>query len=142
MKTYEATAVLNRLLAVLCRGLPAYLADARPWTRFHRFRVQAAVDRLAADGRMYARRVSEAIVRLGGRPDPGGFPAEFSAKNDLAIDFLLREIIDDLEQNVTVLKRCAEELESDSSLHALAEEVLGNARGHLEVLKGMMNAEG
>jgi hypothetical protein len=36
MKNYEATAVLNRLLAVLCRGLPAYLADARPWTRFHR----------------------------------------------------------------------------------------------------------
>jgi len=137
MKTYEAVPVLNRMLGVLCRSLPAYLADARPWTRFHRLRIQAAVDRLAADGRMYAERVAEAITRLGGRPDPGRFPTEFSAKNDLAIDFLLREVIDNQEQDTAMLEHCAVELEGVSSLHALAEEILGNARGHLEVLKGL-----
>ena len=42
-----------------------------------------------ADQQRYARRVTEAIAARGGRPDPGRFPMEFMAKNDLALEFLL-----------------------------------------------------
>jgi hypothetical protein len=141
MKTFETIPVLNRLLAILCRSLPAYLADARPWTRIGRHEIQTLLDRLAADQQKYARRVANAISQRGARPDAGRFPAEFTAKNDLALDFLFREVVAHQEHDVAMIERCAAELETAPPLHALAEEILGNARGHLDILLEKMQAE-
>ena len=134
MNAFETIPVLNKLLGLLCRSLPAYLADARPWTRIGRPEIQTPLDRLVADQQRYARRVAEAITQRGGRPNPGHFPAEFTAKNDLALDFLFREVIAHQEHDVAMIERCAAELETAPALHALAEEILGNARGHLDIL--------
>ena len=142
MKSFEAIPVLNKLLALLCRSLPAYLADARPWTRIGRQEIQTLLDRLVADQQRYARRVAEAISRRGARPNPGRFPAEFTAKNDLALDFLFREVVAHLEHDVAMIERCAAELDTAPALHALAEEILGNARGHFEVLLEKLKEEG
>ena len=65
-----------------------------------------------ADQQRYARRVAEAITRRGGRPNPGHFPVEFTAKNDLALDFLFREVVAHQEHDVAMIERCAAELES------------------------------
>jgi hypothetical protein len=138
MKAFEAIPALNRLLALLCRSLPAYLADAKPWARADRRQIHAALDRLVADQRLYAQRVAGAIIERGGRPGPGPFPAEFAAKNDLALEFLLREVIACQERDVPAIERCAVELEGEPALHALAEEILGNAKGHRDVLKEIM----
>ena len=110
MQAFETIPVLNRLLALLCRSLPAYLADARPWTRIGRQEIQTLLDRLAADQQRYARRVAEAITRRRRRPNPGHFPAEFTAKNDLALDFLFREVVAHQEHDVAMIERCAAEL--------------------------------
>ncbi len=75
--------------------------------------------------------VTEAITAHGGRPDPGRFAMHWTAKNDLSLGFLLQEVIDQQEQDVAAIEQCAAELEEIASLHALAEEILGNARGHL-----------
>ena len=91
MKAFEAIPVLNRLLGLLCRSLPAYLADAKPWARPERRPIRTALDRLVADQQLYARRVAEAITQRGGRPDPGRFPTEFAAKNDLSLEFSSRK---------------------------------------------------
>ena len=111
MKTFEAIPVLNKLLTLLCRSLPAYLADARPWTRIGRHEIQTLLDRLVADQQRYARRLAEAIGQRGARPNTGHFPVEFTAKNDLALDFLFREVVAHQEHNVAVIERCAAELE-------------------------------
>jgi hypothetical protein len=137
MKAYEAVTTLNRLLEILCRSLPAYLDDAQPWARMDARRVQAALDHFLADTQLYAERVVKAILDLGGRPQPGSFPGEFAAKNDLSLDFLLREVIESQEHDILAIGQCAARLESDSSLHALAEEILGNAKGHLEIIRGL-----
>jgi hypothetical protein len=142
MNSLEAIPVLNRLLQVLCRSLPAYLADAKPWGTAGNQSVQAALDHLVADQQRYARRVADAITAQGGRPDPGRFPMEYMAKNDLSLDFLLQEVINSQQRDVTALEHCAAQFEDVSSLHALAEEILGNARGHLDILKGTIRAEG
>lgn len=135
MTLLQTIEVLNKLLRILCRSLPAYLADAKPWEHSKERQLCAALDRLVVDQRRYARRVTEAIVERGGRPDPGRFPTEFTAKNDLALEFLRREIIRQQEQDVAAIQQCAEAFEGAASLHSLAEEILGNARGHLEILK-------
>jgi hypothetical protein len=141
MNAFEAIPVLDRLLKLLCRSLPAYLADARPWARAGDRRIQAALDRLVADQQMYARRVAEAITERGGRPDPGRFPTALTAKNDLGLDFLLQEVIADQQRAAAAIEHCAAQLENLPSLHSLAEEIFGNVRGHLDIFKEMTNAE-
>ena len=87
---------------------------------------------------MYAERVADAIVQCGGQPDPGRFPTEFAAKNDLSIEFLLREVVADQERDVAAIAACVGRLGGASALHALAEEILGNAKGHLDILQELM----
>jgi hypothetical protein len=131
----KAIAVLNELLGILCRSLPAYLADAKPWGQSSDQRLSSALDRLAADQQRYSRRLSEAIVAHGGRPEPGRFSMQFTAKHDLSLQFLRLEVIRQQEQDILAIQRCAAQLEDIPPLHYLAEEILGNAKGHLDILK-------
>jgi bacterioferritin (cytochrome b1) len=141
MNTLQAIPVLNELLRILCRSLPAYLADAKPWTSSGDQQLRSALDHLVADQRRYAQRVTEAIVEIGGLPDPGRFSLTLMAKHDLSLEFLRQEVIYQQEEDVLAIEQYAAELEGISSLHSLAEEILGNARGHLDILREMMNAE-
>jgi hypothetical protein len=134
MKPFEVIQVLNRLLRTLCRSLPMYLADAKPWVRSEDTKLQAALNYLVADRQMYAQRLAEAVESRGGRPDTGRFSTEFTAKNDLSLEFLLIELIEDQELDVAAIAHYAAQLAGDPALHALAEEILGNARGHLDIL--------
>jgi hypothetical protein len=134
MKFVEAIPVLNRLLQTLCGSLPMYLAGAKPWTQSDHSSLQSAFDNLVADQQHYAQRVAEAISELDGQIEPTYFPTEYTAKNDLALDFLLQEIIDSLQQDLDTIEYCVSELSGSSSLHSLAEEIYGNIRGHLEIL--------
>ncbi len=126
--------ILNELLGVLCRSLPAYLADADPWSvGENRFRT--ALNHLAADQQRYAGLLSQAIVDHAGRPDPGRFPMSFTAKNDLSLAFLRREVIEHHERDIQAIERCVAQLDGVLPLRSLAEEILGNAKGHLEILQ-------
>ncbi len=142
MNATESIPVLNRLLGLLCRSLPTYLADAKTLGRPDEEPVLAALNRLVADQQMYAQRVANAIAQCGGQPDPGRFPTEFAAKNDLSIEFLLREIVACHDRDVVAIGQCVGQLEADSTLHALAEEILGNAKGHLDILQKLVNDVG
>jgi len=135
MPTTDSITVLNRLLTIVSRSLPSYLADARPWSRSDARRLRGALERLATDQRMYARRLAEAIVARGGRPAPGNFSATMAAKNDLAIEYLLPAILDDLRRAADAVRRCSARLEDRPDLHALAEEIGGNLQGHADALR-------
>ncbi len=138
-KTLESpmvVSVLNRLLRTLCRSLALYAEEIKPWSLAGHEPVWTAVGRLAADGRMYSQRVAEAIIERGGQPDPGPFPLEFAALNDLGLEFFLREIIVRLNRDQKVIGQCAAELADDPAARALAEEAYGNLRGHIELLEG------
>jgi hypothetical protein len=141
MNSPEAILALNQLLQILCRSLPMYLADAKPWVPPGHQPLQAALDRLVADRRRYAQRLAEAITALGGRPDPGRYFSEFAAKNDLSLDFLLHEVIESQEEDLLKIDRCVPQFSGEPSLHALAEEIRGNIRGHLEILREAAHAE-
>jgi hypothetical protein len=138
MNSLESIPVLDRLFSLLCRSLPAYLADVKTLGWYEDERIHVAINRLVGDQRMYAQRVSEAITENGGRPEPARFPTEFAAKNDLSLRFLLQEIVDSQRDNVGSIEQCVGRLEGDSALHALAEEILGNAKGHLDILRALL----
>jgi hypothetical protein len=141
MNTSTSIQTLNELLRLLCRSLPAYLADAKPWALSASQATGSAFDHLVSDQQRYARRVSDAITELGGRPDPGRFAMTLTAKNDLSWEFLQQEVIRQQEQDVLAIEQCAAQLEDNSMLHSLAEEILGNARGHLDILRETVSDE-
>jgi len=140
MNQPDPAEVLNRLLRVLYRSLPVYLAEVKPWSTQESPQARA-IEAIAADQLRLAERVGEAILGHGGRIDRGSFPAEFTAKNDLAMEFLLRAAAEHLQRDVAAIQQCVADLANAPFLRPLAEEALGSARGHLESLKEKMKDE-
>jgi hypothetical protein len=126
--------VLGRLFRVLYRSLPTYLAGADPWTHPGDEPAAKVLADIVADQRLYAGRIAEAILQKRGRVDNGDFPMEFTELNMLSFDYLLTEMARRQKQDIAAIERCVADLAGDLELQVLAEEVLGNARGHLESL--------
>jgi len=133
---------LDRLLRVLCRSLPRYLEQAKPWVRGEHDTLQGDLSRLVADQQMLAQRTARAILQHGGRPDPGPFPMEFASVNDVALDRILPQILEELKRLIDEIQRCAAGLTDCPAELALAQEALGNMQGHLEVLQEPLKDDG
>jgi hypothetical protein len=131
----EILDLLNDILRMLCRGLPQYLVEAKPWLQSSDVPFLASLRNLIADQRHYASRVADAASDRGGRPNPGSFPLEYASVNDLSLDFLKKRILDQLREDYETLLHTVKQLSDQHELHALAEEIVGNYRGHLEVLE-------
>ena len=132
MNSTDVIDVLQRLLRVLSRSLAMYLDEAKPWVHADDQQTAAALERLAADRRLYCDRVSRAIVELGGRPDPGRFSGKFIGLNDLDLAYLTDRLIRSQRADVTAMKACVADLAEAPTWRELAEEALGNTQGHLE----------
>lgn len=133
---------LNRVLRIVCRSLPMYLAHAKPWSAADDRAAQTAVARMAADARLLAGRVAMKIQQYGGQPDPGPFPSEFAALNDVGIEYVLRQIIDRARRDIDELRRCAADLAAVRAARDLAEEALGNLQGHVDLLSEITSVAG
>jgi hypothetical protein len=138
----DVTIPLGQILRALCRSLPMYLEDARPWIAGNDEPLRTALGRLVADQRRLARRVADAILRRGGQPAPGPFPLEFSGLNDVSLSYLAGQVRDRLRSDIDLVGRAAAELASDPEARDLAEEVLGNLQGHLDVLRAVPSPSG
>ena len=139
--TSAATDTLNQLLHLLMRGLSAYVAEVNPWTQPGRQPLRKALANLAADRRLFAIRINQAILDRGAYPDPGAFPLEYTGLNDASIEYLAHELIDSLHVDIEILQEISAQLAAIPELHALTEEILGNTIGHAEILEKMMNEE-
>ncbi len=138
----DPVAVLNRLLRILCRSLPMYLRDARPWSAVEGDPTLAALAAIVADQERFACRTAQAILDQGGQPEPGPFPMEFASMNDAGLDYLLGQVIESQRRDLPRIERCAAELADFPALCALAEEALGNAQAHLDILERIVAERG
>jgi len=131
----DATRALGEILRVLWRSLPRYLEYARPWIAADDEPLRTALGRLVADQRLFARRVADAISHRGGQPAPGPFPLEFTDLSDVSLRYLAEQIRQRMPCDIEVITRAAASLDADPEARDLAQEVLGNLRGHFEVLR-------
>lgn len=131
----DNVAVLNRLFQIVYRSLPMYLAGADPWTAAPDDPASKALERLIADQKFYSGRLADMVLEYRGRLDSGDFPMEFTDLNMLSMDFLQTELIRCQKLDIAAIEQCVGDLHHDVHAKALAEEVLGNARGHLETLE-------
>ena len=81
-----------------------------------------------ADQQRYARRVAEAIIRAGRPARSRPLPHGVHGQERPALGVSLREVIDDSERDVRAIEQLRRRAEDEPALHALAEEILGNAR--------------
>jgi len=127
--------VLNRLLRIVYRSLPVYLVEMKPWPSYGSSKARELLLEIASDDRTMAARVAEAIHDQGGRTEAGQFPIEFSAVHDLELEFLIKQTIDWLKDEIAAIQRCADDLTGAPPLRSLAEETLATARRHLRSLQ-------
>lgn len=130
--------VLNRLYVAHARSLPSYLSYAMPWLASTDARAWETVVQVAVDQRRMADRLGEMIMDLGGAVDPGEYPLKYTALHDLSFEYLLGKVIEGQTQLVPQLQAGAEQLTLVPLARSLAEEAVGEAKGHLESLRELL----
>jgi hypothetical protein len=138
MPQTDSHAALNRLLVILHRSLPMYLADAAPWTHPGDEAATKVHRHIVADYRRNEERIVNLLLERRQLLEFGDFPMIFTDTHDLSLDYLIGELIYYQQQDIVAIGQCVVDLKADAAGHALAEEMLGNARGHLESLQELL----
>ena len=131
--------VLNRMVQVLLGSFPVYLESTRPWSIYDPKDVCGRIGIVATDQRAMANRLIKKIHSLGAQVDPGRFPREFTAFNDLAIPAILDLAIQRQQAMIAELGTGSKALADYHDLASVVEEAVGNARGHLVALEELRN---
>jgi hypothetical protein len=131
-KTIDA---LNRLYVLHNRSLPLYLRDAGPWEREGDERAKETLAHIIEDHLASVDRLGAMILDRDGAVEHGRFPMEFTGWHDLSFDFILRRLIDVQRLAIGAIESCVRQLDHDPEAKAVAEEILGQAKGHLESLQ-------
>jgi hypothetical protein len=126
--------VLNRMLAILYRSLPMYLNQVSPWMHAGNERAKAVLDQIVADHERDCRRLVEFIIDQRGTIDLGDFPMEYTDLHFLSLEFLTQELVRHQRLDIAGIENCVAWLAKDLYARALAEEILGSERAHLEML--------
>lgn len=137
----ESITALNRVLATALRSFPQYLRWSRPWVPPGHERVLEALERIVSEQDTMAERVYDAIDNLGGLPDTGEFPMEFTDTHDLSIDYMLREAVGYGQQDVANLEPVAKLTNLSPHAEPLVAEGFNMAKRHLATLEGLVSAK-
>ncbi len=138
MATSDSNTALNRLLVIVYRSLPLYLADAVPWMHPGDEKAKHVLNHIVADCRLYAGRIAEVLLARRRRFSFGEYPMVFTDTHDLSLDYLINELICYQKEDIAATEKCIVDLATDLPARSLAEEILGNARGHLESLQELL----
>jgi hypothetical protein len=133
---------LNRLLAIHYRSLPSYLTEASPWTHHGDEVATSAVEDIVVSHKAIVARLAEEIQNRGGIVNPGEYPTEYTDLHFLSLDYLLLEVQAALDRDIQSIQDCMGLLEHDRVGKALAEEALGNARGHRQTIAELLKRAG
>ena len=140
MPATDTIAVLNRVLGIVLRSFPQYLRWSRPWVPPGHERQLEALEKNVTEQDAFAERIFEAVGDLGGRPDTGEFPMEFTDTHDLSIDYMLREAVGYGRQNVADLEAAAATPNLAPQAQLLVQEAVNTAKRQLASLEVLVPA--
>jgi hypothetical protein len=135
MATESTLRALNRLLAIHQRSLAMYLGYASP--TWHRGDEEArrTLEQIVADHEATVERLGEMIMEAGGVVAPSAFPTVFTGYHDLSFEFLLVKLLEYQRRHVAIIEGYVQQLATAPAAKAAAEEALGQAKAHLEMLQ-------
>jgi hypothetical protein len=128
---------LNQALIILHRSLPMYLSHAAPWVAYGNDEAISTLDRIVADGKDGVRRLTELLNERRHTIELGEFPMDFTGLHDVAIDFLVKQLVSHQKHQVDFLESCAQRLAADYEGHSLVEEIANRSRRHLDSLQSL-----
>jgi len=127
--------VLNRLVVLHHRSLPMYLGYASPtWLRGDE-RAREVLRQIADDHQQAVDRLGEMVMELGGTVQFGSFSMTYASYHDLDFGFLRGRLIEHQKHLIATLEQSVRHLEPVPLAQALAQESLGAAKAHLELLE-------
>ncbi|MFT5526425.1 MAG: hypothetical protein ACI9HK_004401 [Pirellulaceae bacterium] len=132
--TSETLTVLGRLSARLNRSLAVYLSDAVPYFAGRNSEVAETLQFIVKNQREMVERINDLIMENGGAIEHGHFPIHFSGLHDLGIDYLIDCLVSHQKAAVSDIEKMRDQLSLAPHARALAEECLGEAKGHLDSL--------
>ena len=138
MNAPKPTDLLNRLLAIVTRSFTQYIRYARPYIPPGQRDVEETIDAIISDQESLTDRICQMIIDADQIPHRGDFPMQFTDKHDLSVDYLLDIARDYVRQDIESLDRLIEQMQQAPAAKALAEEVRGMAKGHLETLRELV----
>ncbi len=135
MNPVNTNALLNQLIAMHNRSLPAYLRYAAPAWQAGDEAAREVLRLVAEDQRDTAERLAALVTENGYFVDNGEFPMYYTGYHDLSFDFLLKQIIKEQKEDIKVMEQIVDRLNLVPMAKSLAEEALGASKGHLESLQ-------
>ncbi len=134
MRDAVALKVLNRLLIRFQYSLASYLRYADPWTQPGKARLLEVVRQLTADHQAYVVRIGQMILKRRGTIERGQFSMQFTAYNDLALDYLAQRLVEDERELIDEIGRCVAALDHDLEARLLVENILAREMQHSQTL--------
>jgi hypothetical protein len=126
--------LLNELLVIHSCSLPSYLGSWKPWARQGDQQSLRVLRNMSAEHSRMADRIARVITRYGGYPDRGSFPMLFTDMHDLSTDYIVRNVREFQKRDLRRIEEIAESLAAYPDAHAVAQECLGAAKAHLDLL--------
>ncbi len=129
-------AVLNHLLDLERLSLANYLQYSQPWVGPDDQPLRETVERIAREELECGRRIADLItLRKAGVNLSQGFPARYTAYNDVGLRHLLDRLIEDEERIIREVWAGVAELHGDAEAEALVAEILRSEQAHLKMLR-------
>jgi hypothetical protein len=125
--------VLNRLFAIQRFSLVNYLREARAWTHPGNESLLDAIRASVNEHDHFASRLAEEIAERDGCVESGSYPIEFTSLNDLALDYLLKGLVEHQQRDIHAMEQCAAELVDDTRACSLAGKALESERARLDI---------
>lgn len=141
MSSASTIDALNRLYAIHNRSLPMYLRYAVPWTHRGDESACEVLQQVAADQQRTVDRLGTLILDCSGDVNSGEFPMSFTGLHDLSLDYLIGLSIKYQQRDIADIEACVAQLQTFPLGKAMAEEILGEAKGHLDSLSELQSKE-
>jgi hypothetical protein len=136
MGNIDRIAALNRLLDMERLSLANYLQYAQPWIGPKDHMLRETVERIAREDLECGRRIADLIARRkAGVNLSQGFPARYTAYNDVDLRHLLDRLIEDEERIIREVWAVLADLRGDQEAEQLAMDVLNREQAHLKMLR-------
>jgi len=128
--------ILNRVIVLHNIAIPCYLCEAVPCLQSSGDeRAMTVIRDIAGSKHETADKLSLFVSENGGVPDNGDFPLNYTAFNDLGLDYLVKRMIQQQIQDIATIRAAIEAVSRAPMARAVLEEALGAADAHLQSLR-------
>ena len=131
--------ILNHISAIHTYSLAAYLRWTAPYFAPEQQEERDTLDVIIADQERTVDKIGAIIIDMREVVIGGEFPLDYTSYHDLGFDYLLGKLIENETEIIEKVTKCVNALPEDSEFRAVAEEVLGNDKAHLQMLQELQD---